>query len=602
MLLLGAAAMLASWLMHRFQKTAAGYGLIPLALGIGLVSMLTMHWVNAAFINYAGTYGSAIIVDRQDANFMLNDMPVSHYETLLTTAGGKEILTSFTEMSAAIYPLRNAILIPPMNQRFVVKSIPGHERNFVIMADESDYGKRILLNEAREPVDRARRLFEASPNNADFIQAYRTALEKFLAEQASHAPPDVIERHARELEKLYDGHLSDMQSLQHGSIRIEVPETAQRAQGTMSMMSFFSRLLGCEKTPAATPAKSTDPLLINAYATVRQLPAPDFSHQLHNSRDDSDPELGGHLEGFTNYVMSRGDGQMTAIRYHLWRHIQRVKHQISFSVPEDELGAVERWAYAANAILFLPDGSVRAPDMGTLISADDLSDEHPALPYPVDATKRRERSLDLLKSLRPAPPASMPPALGEAEVVVQPVDAVIRRALALFAVAAHAEAIADGEHGFADVMRERNPTGVAALTEKERAFFDSPEPSADEASIMTWRYEALATLLWALSLAESEPAQAEAPADAQALSRIVMKLAEDDAFRNSVRLRPTAEILDALDLTWRQHWIIRQARQNGEDEQGLSADIIMERHHALNWLTGFHNHPGTDWDDIETPT
>ena len=31
----------------------------------------------------------------------------------------------------------------------------------------------------------------------------------------------------------------------------------------------------------------------------------------------------------------------------------------------------------------------------------------------------------------------------------------------------------------------------------------------------------------------------------------------------------------------------------------LDPGVVMERHHALNWLTGFH---GADWDDVDTPT
>jgi len=49
-------------------------------------------------------------------------------------------------MSASIYPIRNRILIPPENEPFVAKNIPGFERNIVIMSDESDYGKRIIVD------------------------------------------------------------------------------------------------------------------------------------------------------------------------------------------------------------------------------------------------------------------------------------------------------------------------------------------------------------------------------------------------------------------------------------------------------------------------
>jgi len=28
---------------------------------------------------------------------------------------------------------------------------------------------------------------------------------------------------------------------------------------------------------------------------------------------------------------------------------------------------------------------------------------------------------------------------------------------------------------------------------------------------------------------------------------------------------------------------------------------VVERHHALNWITGFQNDPDTDWGNIDTP-
>lgn len=46
----------------------------------------------------------------------------------------------------------------------------------------------------------------------------------------------------------------------------------------------------------------------------------------------------------------------------------------------------------------------------------------------------------------------------------------------------------------------------------------------------------------------------------------------------------------------------RYARQAGGATCGFSPDIVMERHAALNWLTGFDNMPDTAWDEIDTPT
>ena len=98
----------------------------------------------------------------------------------MRTADGRDVKIEFDTMSATLYPWRNAIHIPPQGEPFVVKYIPGFERNIVILRDESPYGKRILLREARQPVDRARALLKASPGNETFRKEYVAAAQHFL--------------------------------------------------------------------------------------------------------------------------------------------------------------------------------------------------------------------------------------------------------------------------------------------------------------------------------------------------------------------------------------------------------------------------------------
>ena len=359
----------------------------------------------------------------------------------------------------------------------------------------------------------------------------------------------------------------------------------------MSLFGFLKSKLG----PASTPTTAEEPLLINAYATVRDLPRLNFLHELNAGRDLSDPELATHLDGLTGYVMSRGDGTMTAARYHLWRHVQRTRNHVSFTVAADLLGEVEAWARSANAVMFLPDGSVRAPDMAVLIDAGGQTDPAAALPYPADAVERRQRTLRRLDGVEPKPPASMPPGLGESEVVLRPAPKVMKRAMALFYAAAHAE-----EPGCFPAREENNPIGHASLSPAERDFVGSARDEA-RASAMTWRYEAMNALLWALAIGDARLD------DSTTQMKVVDAWTAVNAYNTetsltALRLRPTSEILDALDRTWLEHWIARQAGFNGVAAPTLNHDIVMERHRALNWLTGFHNPIGTEWDNIDCPT
>ncbi|MBV8919586.1 DUF4272 domain-containing protein [Bradyrhizobium sp.] len=368
-------------------------------------------------------------------------------------------------------------------------------------------------------------------------------------------------------------------------------------------VSLFGTILGRdEKLDGKADDRGKDELLVNAYATVRDLPALDFPHRLMGQRDLSDPDMPSDLDAFVGYVFGRGDGQMTAMHYHLWGHIRRVRNQVNFVVALGDLPAVTAWARSANAILFLGDGSVRAPDMAMLMNAEGVFNDKAGLPYPPDAIARRARTLKLLGNTRPAPPASMPPCFGEAEAALRPASEVFERALGLFCVAAQGVAVENGDKSVLAFMREQNPIGINALTPQERIFLEAENPDAQTAVQMSWRYEALNVLLWTLSIGPDHLDPAGEIADVNALVQRVLDIANDKSEVRELNLRPAAEILDALDLTWRQHWITRQARLEGVEVETLNPSVVMERHHALNWITGFQNDRSTDWDNIDTPT
>jgi len=98
------------------------------------------------------------------------------------------------------------------------------------------------------------------------------------------------------------------------------------------------------------------------------------------------------------YVKSRGDGEMTKVRYHTIRHIQRVNQHVSVSLADCESDAFARWATRANAIVFLPDGSVRDPQGQILLDAGGRSDPQAQVPYPREAWDRKARIDVLIKA------------------------------------------------------------------------------------------------------------------------------------------------------------------------------------------------------------
>jgi hypothetical protein len=169
---------------------------------LGIFNVFTGHMLNAAFLNAFGTVGSAVIVHSEETNSTLNDQYIWAYDAVLKTADGRDVETSFDTMSASIYPIRNAILIPPEGEPFVAKYIPGFERNIAIMSDLSDYGKRRLINEDTQPVSKAAAKYAVSPANQTFIEEYRVALRSFIAQHAGDADSELIDDYTQKLKDL----------------------------------------------------------------------------------------------------------------------------------------------------------------------------------------------------------------------------------------------------------------------------------------------------------------------------------------------------------------------------------------------------------------
>lgn len=340
-------------------------------------------------------------------------------------------------------------------------------------------------------------------------------------------------------------------------------------------------------------------VLINAYCTHRSPPPLDFPHQLNSRRDTSDPELADHLNGFIGYIMQNGDREMTQSLYHVYRHIQRVQHHLSFDVEEEALDAFSAWAWKANAIVFLPDGSVRDPSGKTLVSVDDGScDDEACVPYPQDAIDRKRKHDELLRQHGIPVYEHLPPVVGECELQLRTPAEVARRALALFAVALRAESLASNNAIPPAEIRARIPLAFESLSPVEAEFMQTEVPEQQAIIDHAWRYECLFVLQWALGHFDKLHFPAKI-CDVPAVARDILDREGTELIRQA-QLRPARKILNALDLHFRLHWAARNAQQQAAPPPNdLDMGVIQERRHALNWLTHFED---ADWDDVDCPT
>lgn len=338
-------------------------------------------------------------------------------------------------------------------------------------------------------------------------------------------------------------------------------------------------------------------MIVNAYATHRDPPPLDFAHQLRARRDRDDAELGPHLQGFAGFVMANGEREMTALRYGVLHHLERVHHHLAFET--EDLQALERWAREANALLFLDDGTVRSPD-GKVLVDPATGDPEPGavLPYPADAVARKLATDRALAERGIQIPPSLPPTSSAIEVELREPREVAARVLSLFICAVRAEGLGEGNPLEVELLRDKVPRGFDDLTPLEAAFL--AEASPDEQAVMdhVWRYEAIVPLAWALGILDQLAFPTEI-CDVAGLAKTILNL-DADTLLATATLRPAGEILDALDQTFRLHWAVVDAQIREVDPPAeLEGGVITERHHALNWLTRVAD---ADWDEVETPT
>ena len=167
-----------------------------------MVNVFAGHVANALFLNAYGTLGSAVVTYEEETSSQLNDQNIWAYDAVVKTADGEDVVAEFDTMSATIYPIRNEIRVPPVGERFVVKYIPGLARNFVIMSDLSDYGRRQVINEDRGLVEKAAMQFAASPKNPAFVVDYHEALTAFLNAHRYDADPALVSDYQARLDAL----------------------------------------------------------------------------------------------------------------------------------------------------------------------------------------------------------------------------------------------------------------------------------------------------------------------------------------------------------------------------------------------------------------
>ena len=190
--------------------------------------------------------------------------------------------------------------------------------------------------------------------------------------------------------------------------------------------------------------------------------------------------------------------------------------------------------------------------------------------------------------------ASLPVIADKARAKPRALSRVVDRALALTLVAVKGEGLEQPK-----VLSFRDELGAAPfLSPKEKSFVDATTVDKQERAQFAWRYECLGVLHWALGRVETL-AKPAAIVDAGLMVKLVMRPGAAE-YRAAAKLRSIDEILDEADLIYRYDWACVDARVAGKPAPtGIDCEIVVERHHALNWLSGYQDRA---WDDVSTDT
>ncbi len=208
--------------------------------------------------------------------------------------------------------------------------------------------------------------------------------------------------------------------------------------------------------------------------------------------------------------------------------------------------------------------------------------------------QRKERSIKQVRALGVPVLDSLPVIADTAQSLHRSNQEVAERALALMIVAVKGET-AD-QALINEVIADYGAMGL--FTPVEQTFIDAVDLTPDDYAQMSWRYEGVAVLLWAIGLIDTLPPPHQI-IDAAELGNVFRTLGPE-GLRTNAKLRPQSELLDMADFYYRLHWAAVDARVNNMPApDGLHPGITYERLYALNWLYGY---AGLSWDDMRTDT
>jgi Domain of unknown function (DUF4272) len=183
------------------------------------------------------------------------------------------------------------------------------------------------------------------------------------------------------------------------------------------------------------------------------------------------------------------------------------------------------------------------------------------------------------------------------EDAIRPAGEVARRSLALFAVVGRALGVPRDEI----ISWLRTEDLWDALTPHEAAYLEQTHPPRKAQIDFGWQSERLIVLLWALGRVQELPDSAT-QCDTSVFKVVLPPFARTatQAFVAQAALIDEERLWKQAELYLDEHWKARDAKLHERSmPPGIDIEIAQERHHAINWITGYDDLP---WDEVTTDT
>ncbi len=140
----------------------------------------------------------------------------------------------------------------------------------------------------------------------------------------------------------------------------------------------------------------------------------------------------------------------------------------------------------------------------------------------------------------------------------------------------------------------------SAVSPIEKKLFGKGKITQQQIINASWRVEALETIVWSLNLLPTVTPSTDQCDPSQIKALFPFFLGDTKDFLSQSKLRTDEEIEKTLEEIYEQHWKVRDAMLNHKDTpDNLDSGVIKEKHHALNWVTGYEE---LDWDNVSTDT